>query len=95
MIRREDPNHVIFPTWCKKNYDMLSFNFVAIYPTNCDYRKTRTCIHTPGYPPMRPDELPQSSIISILSGARIVYFDGRLHETALLVAQEVILSSSS
>ncbi|PON54575.1 Ribokinase [Trema orientale] len=50
--------------------------------------KTRTCIHTPGYPPMKPDELSQSSIVSLVDGARIVYFDGRLHETALLVAQE-------
>ncbi|XP_019440961.1 PREDICTED: ribokinase-like isoform X2 [Lupinus angustifolius] len=52
--------------------------------------KTRTCIHTPGYPPMIPDDLSQSSLLSALHGARIVYFDGRLYETALVVAQEAV-----
>lgn len=56
-------------------------------------RKTRTCIHTAGYPPMQPDELSQSSVVSLLDGARIVHFDGRLHETALVVAKEVIYQS--
>ncbi|XP_021279841.1 uncharacterized protein LOC110413390 [Herrania umbratica] len=50
--------------------------------------KTRTCIHTPGYPPMIPEELSQSSLLSALDGANLVYFDGRLHETALIVAKE-------
>ncbi|KAM7521769.1 hypothetical protein LguiA_011671 [Lonicera macranthoides] len=50
--------------------------------------KTRTCIHTPGYPPMIPEDLSKSSLLSALDGARLVYFDGRLHETALVVAQE-------
>ncbi|KAB1208658.1 40S ribosomal protein S8 [Morella rubra] len=50
--------------------------------------KTRTCIHTPGYPPMIPNDLSQASLLSALDGARIVYFDGRLHETASIVAQE-------
>ncbi|CAK9323591.1 unnamed protein product [Citrullus colocynthis] len=49
---------------------------------------TRTCIHTPGSPPMVPDDLSRSSLLSALDGARFVYFDVRLHETALLVAQE-------
>ncbi|PRQ25649.1 putative ketohexokinase [Rosa chinensis] len=49
---------------------------------------TRTCIHTEGYPPMIPDDLSPSSLSSALDGARLAYFDGRLHETALLVAQE-------
>ncbi|KAL4030366.1 hypothetical protein IC575_008602 [Cucumis melo] len=49
---------------------------------------TRTCIHTPGSPPMVPDDLSRSSLLSALDGARIVYSDVRLHETALLVAQE-------
>ncbi|CAL0316875.1 unnamed protein product [Lupinus luteus] len=52
--------------------------------------KTRTCIHTPGYPPMIPDDLSESSLLSALHGARIVYFDGRLYETALVVAQEAV-----
>ncbi|KAF9688479.1 hypothetical protein SADUNF_Sadunf02G0201300 [Salix dunnii] len=50
--------------------------------------KTRTCIHTPGYPPMTPDELSRSSLLSALNGAELVYLDGRLHETALVIAQE-------
>ncbi|XP_031738611.1 ribokinase isoform X2 [Cucumis sativus] len=49
---------------------------------------TRTCIHTPGSPPMVPDDLSRSSLLSALDGAKIVYSDIRLHETALLVAQE-------
>lgn len=53
------------------------------------FRKTRTCIHTPGYPPMIPDELSRSSLLSALNGAGLVYIDGRLHETALVIAQEV------
>lgn len=50
--------------------------------------KTRTCIHTPGYPPMVPEELPQSRVESVLDRARLVYFDVRLHETALVIAEE-------
>ncbi|CAB4321699.1 unnamed protein product [Prunus armeniaca] len=50
--------------------------------------KTRTCIHTPGYPPMIPSDLSQTSLSSALDGARVLYLDGRIHETALLVAQE-------
>ncbi|KAL7084355.1 hypothetical protein ACP275_14G219300 [Erythranthe tilingii] len=50
--------------------------------------KTRTCIHTPGYPPMTPGELTESNLSAALDGARLVYSDGRLHETALIVAHE-------
>ncbi|KAH6824227.1 pfkB-like carbohydrate kinase family protein [Perilla frutescens var. hirtella] len=53
-----------------------------------DETKTRTCIHTPGYPPMTPDELTESKLLAAIDGARLVYFDVRLHETALVVAQE-------
>ncbi|KAK7277470.1 hypothetical protein RJT34_22483 [Clitoria ternatea] len=52
--------------------------------------KTRTCIHTPGYPPMIPNDLPESSLLSALDGAKLVYFDGRLPETALVVANEAV-----
>ncbi|KAH9729072.1 PfkB-like carbohydrate kinase family protein [Citrus sinensis] len=52
-------------------------------------RKTRTCIHTPGDPPMIPDDLSESTIFSALDGARILYLDGRLPDTAIIVAQEV------
>ncbi|CAA0806770.1 pfkB-like carbohydrate kinase family protein [Striga hermonthica] len=53
-----------------------------------DQTKTRTCIHTPGYPPLIPDELTESKLLAALDGARLVYFDGRLHETALVIAKE-------
>lgn len=39
---------------------------------------------------MKPVDLPKSSLLTALNGAKIVYFDGRLHETALVVAHEVI-----
>ncbi|XP_026660401.2 ribokinase-like isoform X3 [Phoenix dactylifera] len=50
--------------------------------------KTRTCIFTPGYPEMVPEDLSKSSLCSALDGASLVYFDGRFHETALVVAEE-------
>ncbi|KAL5859970.1 hypothetical protein ACOSQ4_001266 [Xanthoceras sorbifolium] len=50
--------------------------------------KTRTCIHTPGYPPMIPDDISQWNLLSALNGVRIAYFDGRLTETAIVLAQE-------
>jgi len=39
---------------------------------------------------MKPADLPESSLLTALNGAKMVYFDGRLHETALVVAHEVI-----
>ncbi|KAI0500458.1 hypothetical protein KFK09_018670 [Dendrobium nobile] len=50
--------------------------------------KTRTCIHTPGCPPMVPNDLSDSKLFSALDGSSLVYLDGRLHETALVVAKE-------
>ncbi|KAH9307395.1 hypothetical protein KI387_035306, partial [Taxus chinensis] len=50
--------------------------------------KTRTCIHSPGSPPMITEDLSASSLSSALTGARIVYFDGRLPEIACVVAKE-------
>ncbi|XP_030532589.2 ribokinase-like [Rhodamnia argentea] len=50
--------------------------------------KTRTCILTPGHPPLLPHELPLSSLTSALDEARIVFFDGRFPETALKIARE-------
>ncbi|KAI4351188.1 hypothetical protein L6164_005568 [Bauhinia variegata] len=52
--------------------------------------KTRTCIFTSGYPRMVPEDLSRTSLLSALDGARLVYFDGRLHKTALVIAQEAI-----
>ncbi|KAK3123212.1 hypothetical protein QOZ80_8AG0626310 [Eleusine coracana subsp. coracana] len=50
--------------------------------------KTRTCIHTPNYPPMVPEELTKENLFAALDSADIVYFDARLPETALVVAEE-------
>ncbi|KAL4558612.1 hypothetical protein LXL04_036813 [Taraxacum kok-saghyz] len=55
-----------------------------------DQTKTRTCIHTPGSPPMIPDDLSNTSLLSALDGVNLVYFDVRLPETALVVAHEAI-----
>ncbi|XP_045798259.1 ribokinase-like isoform X3 [Trifolium pratense] len=52
--------------------------------------KSRTCIYTPGFPPMKPDDLTESSLLSALNGTKIAYLDGRFHETALVVAHEAI-----
>lgn len=52
--------------------------------------KTRTCIFTPGYPPMVPEDLPRASLLAALDGARVAYFDARMTQTALVIAQEVI-----
>lgn len=56
--------------------------------TRCPYRKTRTCIHTSGFPPMIPDDLKSSTLVSALKGVNLAYFDVRLHETALVVAHK-------
>lgn len=50
--------------------------------------KTRTCIHTPGYPPLQPNELSPSAISSFLNGADLLYLDGRIPEATLLIAEE-------
>ena len=46
---------------------------------------TRTCIHTPG-PEFRPSEFTPDAASSLVDGAALVYFDGRLTEVALNVA---------
>ena len=46
---------------------------------------TRTCIHTPGAA-YAPDDLDQD-IIKALDSAQLVYFDGRLTETAIVLAK--------
>lgn len=51
-------------------------------------KNTRTCIHTPGSPPLQPQELTPAIIDTLLNRADLVYFDGRLAETALLLAEE-------
>ncbi|KVH94284.1 Carbohydrate kinase PfkB [Cynara cardunculus var. scolymus] len=50
--------------------------------------KTRTCIHTPGSPPMIPNDISNSTLLAALAGVKLVYFDVRLPQTALVVAHE-------
>eukprot|EP00271_Cylindrocystis_brebissonii_P000574 TRINITY_DN10680_c1_g1_i2.p1 TRINITY_DN10680_c1_g1~~TRINITY_DN10680_c1_g1_i2.p1 ORF type:complete len:536 (+),score=64.85 TRINITY_DN10680_c1_g1_i2:147-1754(+) len=50
--------------------------------------KTRTCIHTAGRPPLLESEVSKASIASVLEGADLVYFDGRLPQVAINVAKE-------
>ncbi|KAI9122238.1 hypothetical protein K1719_006927 [Acacia pycnantha] len=57
--------------------------------------KTRTCIFTAGYPPMIPEDLSRDSLLSALEGAKLVYFDGRMHETALFIAREAFCKNIS
>nr|XP_043635795.1 ribokinase-like isoform X2 [Erigeron canadensis] len=52
--------------------------------------KTRTCIHTPGSPLMLPDDISESTLLTALDGVKLVYFDVRLPETALVVAHKAI-----
>ncbi|XP_027366079.1 ribokinase-like isoform X3 [Abrus precatorius] len=57
--------------------------------------KTRTCIFTEGYPPLVSEDLPRANLLSALNGARVVYFDARMPETALVIAQEAWTEASS
>ncbi|WVY99109.1 hypothetical protein V8G54_031260 [Vigna mungo] len=87
-----DMSNIMIPCGCIPCYLQVSkegtspFTYIIVD----NQTKTRTCIHTPGYPPMIPDNLPKSSLLSALDGAKIAYFDGRLPDTALLVAQEAV-----
>ncbi|KAL0040939.1 hypothetical protein WJX79_010723 [Trebouxia sp. C0005] len=47
---------------------------------------TRTCIHTPGAS-YAPEDLDQDTIDRILSNAQLAYFDGRLTESAVVLAR--------
>ncbi|KAI5057489.1 hypothetical protein GOP47_0027504 [Adiantum capillus-veneris] len=49
---------------------------------------TRTCINSPGYPPLTPKELPDGALTQILDGSKLLYLDGRLPDTAVLLAEE-------
>ncbi|KAH7331356.1 hypothetical protein KP509_20G029100 [Ceratopteris richardii] len=66
------------------NFGSTSFTYIIVdQETN-----TRTCINSPGYPPLSPQELPDGTLTNILSGAKLLYLDGRLPEVALLLAEE-------
>ncbi|KAK7393337.1 hypothetical protein VNO78_21890 [Psophocarpus tetragonolobus] len=57
--------------------------------------KTRTCIFTAGDPPMVPQDLTQANLLSALDGARVVYFDARMTDSALVIAQEAFRQNIS
>ncbi|XP_020971337.1 ribokinase isoform X2 [Arachis ipaensis] len=58
--------------------------------------KTRTCIFNPGeYPPMKPEDLHSTNLVSILAGSKVVYFDGRMLDTAIVIAQEAWTEAST
>ncbi|XP_024542050.1 ribokinase-like isoform X2 [Selaginella moellendorffii] len=50
-------------------------------------RLTRTCIHTPGHPPMLPTEIDTATLSSVLQGTDLVFFDCRLTDTAVKIAK--------
>ena len=41
---------------------------------------------------MVPQDLSRANLLSALDGARVVYFDARMPDNALVIAQEVITS---
>lgn len=47
---------------------------------------TRTCIHTPGAA-YAPEDLNHDTITKVLDSAQLVYFDGRLTESAIVLAK--------
>ncbi|CAI5494899.1 unnamed protein product [Closterium sp. Naga37s-1] len=51
---------------------------------------TRTCIHTPGSPPLLPSELSAAALTSLLAGASLAYFDGRLADTTIRICQQAV-----
>ncbi|CAN8247860.1 unnamed protein product [Cochlearia groenlandica] len=60
------------------------FNYVIVD----NQTNTRTCIFTPGYPPLLPDDLTESLLMSVLDGVRVLYVNGRSREAELLLAQK-------
>ncbi|CAK8571704.1 unnamed protein product [Lathyrus sativus] len=60
-----------------------------------NHTKTRTCIFTEGYPPLVPEDLSRTRLLSALNGARLAYFDVRMPATALVIAQEAFRQNIS
>ena len=54
---------------------------------------TRCCIHTPSAP-LLPDDISDGLVAQALDGAALVFFDGRLTEAALLLADAARVSTS-
>ncbi|KAL1199656.1 Ribokinase [Cardamine amara subsp. amara] len=72
-------------SFCVKAKDGVShFNYVIVD----NQTNTRTCIFTPGYPPLLPDDLTESLILAVLDGVRVLNVNGRSRETELLLAQK-------
>lgn len=71
-------------------FSLYGISFSGWLKSNQIFRKSRTCIHTPGYPPLVPNDLSESSLSLAINGAKIVFFDGRSPETAFVIAQEEI-----
>ncbi|KAL0657203.1 hypothetical protein Bca4012_077788 [Brassica carinata] len=51
-------------------------------------KNTRTCVFTPGYPPLLPDDLTESLLSDVLDRVRVIHVTGRSRETELLLAQK-------
>ncbi|CAI7796954.1 unnamed protein product [Closterium sp. NIES-54] len=77
-------------------FSSYPFHFVTLPPRYSSslplFSNTRTCIHTPGSPPLLPSELSAAAITSLLSGASLAYFDGRLADTTIRICQQHVSS---
>ncbi|CAI7919303.1 unnamed protein product [Closterium sp. NIES-54] len=75
-------------------FSSYPFHFVTLPPRYSSslplFSNTRTCIHTPGSPPLLPSELSAAAITSLLSGASLAYFDGRLADTTIRICQQAV-----
>ncbi|WZZ02366.1 hypothetical protein YC2023_074694 [Brassica napus] len=60
------------------------FNYVIVD----NQTNTRTCVFTPGYPPLLPDDLTESLLVDVLDRVRVIHVTGRSRETELLLAQK-------
>lgn len=75
--------------WTDINLESVPTTWHRIDALSFLCRNTRTCIHTPGSPALIPQELTSASVNSLLNEANLVYFDGRLADTAIVLAEEV------
>ncbi|KAK4779316.1 hypothetical protein SAY86_006844 [Trapa natans] len=63
---------------------MTPFSYVIVDQNT----NTRTCIFTPGYPRLTPNDISLLRLEDAMRGANFVYFDGRLTDAAYCVARE-------
>ncbi|KAL0737076.1 hypothetical protein Bca4012_013286 [Brassica carinata] len=72
-------------SFCVTAKDGVShFNYVIVD----NQTNTRTCVFTPGYPPLLPNDLTESHLLAVLDGVRVLHVTGRSRETELLLAQK-------